>query len=289
VSDKSEIEWTDATWNPVTGCSKVSEGCRNCYAEALSLRFGRSKKPWAAAFAAENVVLHPERLKQPFKWREPRTVFVNSMSDLFHEQIPDDYIGRIFRVMERTPQHTYQILTKRPERMRQWYLGTEHHRRGEPPLPNVWLGVSVEDQHAAHGRVPILLGTPAAVRFLSCEPLLAPVDLSLWLEESRSPEMDMIDSGRPRHGHLHWVIVGGESGPRRRPMDLNWARSLRDQCVSAGVPFFFKQVGGRTPKAGGRWLDGRTWDEMPDSQPSDALSEHPELAIRRKAELVAPA
>jgi protein gp37 len=272
MSENSAIEWTDATWNPVTGCSKVSEGCRNCYAEALSLRFGRSKKPWAAQFADENVKLHPDRLGYPLKWKEPRRVFVNSMSDLFHELVPDYFITQIFRIMGQAPQHTFQVLTKRPARMcsllRTW---TEQYAvrmladsdvAGQWPRSNIWLGTSVEDQRSANERIPLLLNTPASVRFLSCEPLLAPIDLC------------MASGAPPTHQHgpscaawlekLHWVIVGGESGPRHRSMDLDWARSLRDQCQAAGVPFFFKQVGGRTPKAGGRELDGRTWDEMPD-------------------------
>ncbi|MCC7369860.1 MAG: phage Gp37/Gp68 family protein [Chloroflexi bacterium] len=271
MSDNSAIEWTDATWNPVTGCSKVSEGCRNCYAEALSLRFGRSTKPWAAQFADENVVLHPDRLDYPLKWKDARRIFVNSMSDLFHENIDDGFVCRVFKVMGAASHHTYQVLTKRPARMQaliQRWSDAFHGKRldsdqGENtwPPPHIWLGVSVEDQKTADERIPLLLNTPAAVRFLSCEPLLASIDLCQA-------------AGAPTdHAHgfacrtflrdLHWVIVGGESGPRFRPLDLDWARSLRDQCISADVPFFFKQVGGRTPKSGGRLLDGRTWDEQP--------------------------
>ena len=278
MSDNSAIEWTDATWNPVTGCSKVSEGCRNCYAEALSLRFGRSKKPWAAQFAVENVVLHRDRLEYPLKWKDPRRIFVNSMSDLFHENVPDPFVADIFRVMGEATQHTFQVLTKRPERMqallRRWTERFSLQMLGESvvaeqwPRPNIWLGVSVEDQKTANERIPLLATTPATVRFLSCEPLLASINLCLA-------------AGAPadhRHGsscgswlkELHWVIVGGESGPRHRPMDLEWARSLRDQCVAGGVPFFFKQVGGRTPKAGGRLLDGRAWDEQPKTEDARA-------------------
>ena len=267
MSDNSAIEWTNATWNPVTGCSKVSEGCRNCYAEALSLRFGRSAKPWAAQFAAENVVLHPERLGHPLRWREPRMIFVNSMSDLFHELVPDEYIDRVFAVMAKASHHTFQVLTKRPERMLAWQQGD-----ARAPLPNVWLGVSVEDQRAADERIPTLLHVDAVVRFLSCEPLLGPVNLT---DVSPSPieHYDVLRGHfygagrlvRPPldHPHVDWVIAGGESGPRHRSMSLDWARGLRDQCSAAGIPFFFKQVGGRTPKAGGRLLDGRTWDELP--------------------------
>jgi protein gp37 len=270
MSDNSAIEWTNATWNPVTGCSKVSEGCRNCYAEAISLRFGRSKKPWSAHFAAENVVLHPERLNQPLRWQEPRMIFVNSMSDLFHEHVPDEFISQIFEVMRKAGQHTFQVLTKRPGRMLDW----QRHNRREP-LPNVWLGVSVENQQAADERIPLLMQAEAAVRFLSCEPLLGPVSLT----DVRPSEIEHYDILRgqlyglgriaePEQAHrIDWVIVGGESGPRHRPMDLSWARDLRDQCVETGVSFFFKQVGGRTPKTGGRNLDDQTWSQFPINRP----------------------
>jgi protein gp37 len=288
MGDRSAIEWTDATWNPVTGCSHVSEGCRNCYAEALSLRRGWSRKPWTARNAAENVVLRPERLDQPLRWRRPRRVFVNSMSDLFHELVPDDYIDRVFAVMARAwwmgeggdGRHVFQVLTKRPERALRWFRATASGASRERvvfdtptppdgiawgstwwrrwpgwPLPNVWLGVSVEDQRAADERIPLLARLPAAVRFLSVEPLLGPVELGTWLWSA------MADGGGCA---ISWVIVGGESGPRSRPMEPAWARAVRDQCVAAGVPFFFKQWGGRTPKAGGRTLDGRLWDQMPE-------------------------
>ena len=276
MSDNSAIEWTDSTWNPVTGCSKVSEGCRNCYAEALSLRFGRSRFPWSAQYAAENVVLHPERLEQPLRWRDARRVFVNSMSDLFHEQVPDEFIVRVFAVMSGARQHTFQVLTKRPLRMLAW-----QRRFVESPLPNVWFGVSVERQQEANDRIPWLLRTQAAVRFLSCEPLLGPVNLSeLRLKNGRRYDAlrgwsyGFAGDSSPEAGHrrIDWVIVGGESGPRRRPMDLDWARSIRDQCTAADVPFFFKQVGGRTPTAGGRELDGRTWDQFPTACPSEELT-----------------
>ena len=276
MADKSAIEWTDATWNPVTGCSKVSPGCAHCYAETLSLRFGYSKLPWTPENASENVVLHPERLNLPLRWQRPRMVFVNSMSDLFHELVPTDYIAQVFDVMASgSPDcgkrhrheemcwgesiHTFQILTKRPERMRDVvshelpeHVG-EHWdgassiavmmETGAWPLPNVWLGTSIENNRWVT-RADALRSTPAAVRFLSCEPLLGPLD-----------ELDLTG--------IDWVIVGGESGPEHRPMDPAWVREIRDRCLEAGVAFFFKQWGGRTPKSGGRELDGRTWDEMP--------------------------
>jgi protein gp37 len=272
MGDGSAIEWTDATWNPVTGCSHVSEGCRHCYAETLSLRMGWSAKPWTAQNARENVIVHHDRLDQPKRWKKPRRVFVNSMSDLFHELISFEFIRAVWAVMAGTTQHTYQILTKRPERMRPLVASL---RRELPwavwPLPNVWLGISCEDQRTADERIPILLDTPAAVRFISAEPLLGPINLGAlgsgpWWNaltgcgDRAGPHgLEHMEQIRP----LDWIICGGESGPHRRLMDPAWALSLRDQCVGAGVPFFFKQVGGRTPKAGGRMLDGRTWDEMP--------------------------
>ncbi|MDR3638553.1 MAG: phage Gp37/Gp68 family protein [Isosphaeraceae bacterium] len=240
MSDSSAIEWTDSTWNPVTGCSKVSPGCANCYAETLSLRFGWSKAPWTPANAAENVILHPERLLLPTRWRHPRRVFVNSMSDLFHELVPDPYIRQVFDVMAQCPQHEFQVLSKRPERMCAVHrLWTERHGI----LPNVWLGTSIENDRWV-GRAGALRETPAAVRFISAEPLLGPL-----------PSLDLTN--------IDWLIVGGESGVGHRPMEAGWVRDLRDRAVEAGVAFFFKQWGGRTPRVGGRELDGRTWDEYP--------------------------
>jgi len=205
----SKIEWTDATWSPVTGCTKVSPGCTHCYAETLTERFHGK-----GSFA--DVKLHHDRLDAPLHWRKPRRVFVNSMSDMFHDAVPDEFITAVFDVMRRTPQHTYQILTKRHGRMRVLM-------RTAVPLPNVWLGASVEDQKRADLRIPALLDTPAAVRFLSCEPLLGPVDL--------------------RQAAVNWVIIGGESGPGARPMDLDWARFLIRQCRDAGTAVFVKQLG----------------------------------------------
>ncbi len=242
MSDKSAIEWTDATWNPVTGCSKVSPGCAYCYAERLSLRFGRSVGPWTPENATRNVILHPERLTVPLTWRRPRMVFVNSMSDLFHELVPDEFIDLVFGTMHVAGQHVYQVLTKRPERMLAWFEGPGA-RWAERCLPNVWLGVSIENDRWI-GRAEQLRATPAAVRFISAEPLLGPL-----------PSLDL-------HG-IDWLIVGGESGPVHRAMNPAWVGQLRDQAEAAGVSFFFKQWGGRTPKGGGRELDGRTWDGFP--------------------------
>lgn len=236
MADKSAIEWTEATWNPVTGCSKVSPGCAHCYAERLSLRFHHTRKPWLPAHEAENVVLRPERLDQPRRWRKPRVIFVNSMSDLFHELVPLAFVKQVFEVMEGTERHTFQILTKRAERLAEL---AQHL-----PWPeNVWMGVSVENMRWA-SRADYLRIVPAAVKFISAEPLLGPLD---------TLDLDGID----------WLIAGGESGPGHRPMHAEWVRTLRDRCEDEEVPFFFKQWGGRSSKAGGRTLDGRVYSEMP--------------------------
>jgi protein gp37 len=245
VSDKSAIEWTDATWNPVTGCSKVSPGCAHCYAERLSLRFGQSVLPWTPANADENVILHPERLSIPLSWRQARMVFVNSMSDMWHPLVPPEFIDKVFSVMREADRHTYQILTKRPEVMRRWF-GTAGANWGEAPLRNVWLGTSIENNRWVH-RADELRATPAAVRFISAEPLLGPL-----------PALDLTD--------IDWLIVGGESGSSHRSMDETWVRELKVKAEEAGTAFFIKQWGGRTPKAGGRHLDGRTWDEYPTAE-----------------------
>jgi protein gp37 len=220
----------------VTGCSKVSPGCAHCYAETLSLRFGRSAKPWLPVHAAENVVFHPDRLDQPRRWKRPRMIFVNSMSDLFHELVPLDYIQRVFNVMAETDRHVFQILTKRHERL------AELAPRLDWP-PNVWMGVSIENNRWAV-RAEYLREVPAAVRFVSAEPLLGPLD-----------QLDLSE--------IHWLIAGGESGPRHRPVRPEWLRALRDHCQREGVPFFFKQWGGLRPQSNGRLLDGREWNEMP--------------------------
>ena len=243
MPDKSAIEWTDATWNPVTGCTKISPGCAHCYAEGITLRFKRGG-PFLPGKSTIN--LHHDRLGIPGKWKAPRRIFVNSMSDLFHDEVPFDFVREVFCQMEQFDHHTYQILTKRPERMLAYFQVSEALDWPE----NVWAGASVENQYWADRRIPLLAEVPAKVRFLSVEPLLKAINLREHLEG------------------IHWVIVGGESGPRSRPMDAKWAEGVRDACVEAGVPFFFKQWGGRQRKLAGRELGGRIWDEMPKSQPN---------------------
>ena len=229
MAEKSTIEWTDATWNPVTGCTKISPGCAYCYAESITLRFKRGG-PFLPG--KTSIILHHDRLDSPGKWKAPRRIFVNSMSDLFHDEVPFDFIRKVFDQMERYDQHTYQVLTKRPERMLAYLQQSEELFWPD----NVWVGVSVENQYWADKRIPILANIPAVVRFLSVEPLLKSVDLRHHLK------------------HIHWVIVGGESGGRSRPMKAEWAECIRDACVEAGVPFFFKQWGGRRKKTSGRDL-----------------------------------
>jgi protein gp37 len=243
MSSRSRIEWTETTWNPTTGCDRISTGCENCYALTLAKRL---KAMGSAKYQKDGdprtsgpgfgVTTHEHALTAPYRWRDPRSVFVNSMSDLFHARVPDQFIHEVFAVMADTPRHTYQVLTKRSRRLVRMAAGLSWQ-------PNVWMGVSVENA-ASLWRADQLCQVPAAVRFVSAEPLLGPLD------------------GFSLEG-LHWVIVGGESGPGARPLDLDWVRGLRDQCLQAEVAFFFKQIGGRTPKAGGRQLDGRTWDQMP--------------------------
>ncbi len=245
MGDKSAIEWTDATWNPVTGCTKISPGCKNCYAERLALRLREMGNPrYKNGF---RITLHPDQVDLPLRWAKPKMIFVNSMSDLFHEEVPLSYIAQVFELMGEAPQHTFQVLTKRHTRLAELMPRL-------PLLANVWVGVSVENQLWADRRIPALKSVAAAVRFLSCEPLLRPISLAKHL------------------GGIDWVIVGGESGPRARPMEPSWARAIRDECLEAGVPFFFKQWGGRTSKAGGRMLDGKIWAEMPSRMHSVTLS-----------------
>lgn len=240
---KSDIEWTDATWNPVTGCTKISPGCKNCYAERLAFRLKEmGNVRYKNGF---RVTLHPDQLDLPLRWGKAKMIFVNSMSDLFHEDIPDEYIKKVFATMVKADWHIFQILTKRAERL----------AKLAPQLPwpaHVWQGVSVENQTYTK-RVIALQKVPATVRFLSVEPLLGPI------------------ANLPLDG-VHWVIVGGESGPRHRPIKPEWVREIRKQCRTAQVPFFFKQWGGRTAKSGGRILDGRTWDQMPEPETNHDLS-----------------
>jgi protein gp37 len=286
----TKIEWTDEAWNPVTGCNKVSQGCKYCYAETIANRFWGARK-------FTDVRCHPERLDKPLHWKKPRRIFVNSMSDLFHPDVPFEFILHVFEVTVNAKQHTFQILTKRPERMVEFFKWLDEPQN-EPagaifttgwPVPNVWLGVSVEDQ-SNDWRIEYLLDTPAAVRFVSYEPALGPLDLNVkhalpcpcckdsgWgkyrvrdLITGRSEIASGYDAvcddcgasgvGAPR---IDWVIAGCESGPKARPAELDWFRSLRDQCVDAGVPFFLKQmvVDGKLTKM--PELDGRVWDELP--------------------------
>lgn len=328
MADRTAIEWSDATWNPVTGCDRVSPGCANCYALTLAARlkgmgnprYQRDGDPKSSG-PGFGVTLHEDVLEKPRRWRRPRRVFVNSMSDLFHEEIPDEYIARVFNVMAQADQHIFQVLTKRPERMRDFLAGAtkcEHgwltHNGDNPtsydgtgqvlldnrgwPLPNVWLGVSIENRRFVH-RADLLRETPAAVRFISAEPLLGPL---IGRCDCRGPILDGAGQHYPdcnaiEHGpdlnltDIDWLIVGGESGPGHRRMEAEWVRDLRDACVEhrahghdpgeqwvvsgdgggishivhePGTAFFFKQWGGRTAKSGGRKLDGQTWDEMPE-------------------------
>ena len=254
MGQRTSIEWTEVTWNPTTGCTKVSAGCDNCYADTLARRLldriYRRRLPVVntAANRADPfaVRIWPERLGQPAKWKGRRLVFVNSMSDLFHRDIPAHFLRAVFQVMLDVDRHTYQVLTKRPSRAARFVRrnGDLFGGRGLPP--HIWIGTSTENQKTAY-RIRHLKEVPATVRFLSCEPLIGPLSLCKVLSS----------------GGIHWVIVGGESGVGWRPMDPQWVMDLRDECVEAEVPFFFKQWGGRTPKAGGRELGGREWSEMP--------------------------
>ena len=251
MASQSSIEWTDATWNPVTGCSKISAGCKFCYAERLALRLQAMGQPrYADGFS---VTLHPDLLDAPRRWRSPRLVFVNSMSDLFHEQVPLPFVRQVFQTMEECPQHVFQILTKRSNRLKE---SAALLRWPE----NVWIGVSVEDSRVL-ARIKDLREVPAAVRFLSCEPLIGPLD---------ALPLDGID----------WVIVGGESGPGARPMRREWALSVLQQCRRRGVPFFFKQWGGARKKVAGRTLNGTTYDEMPHRRAGEDRATRPQSSFR---------
>ena len=263
MPERTSIEWTDATWNPTTGCTRVSAGCDHCYADRLSRRL--LAETYRARLPVVNTATNrqdpfavrtwPERLAIPGSWRRPRRIFVNSMSDLFHKDVPEEFVRRCFKVMLDVGRHVYQVLTKRPSRAAKF---VQRHADLLPAgLPsNIWIGTSVENQSVAY-RVRHLLAVRATVRFLSCEPLIGPLDLSPFLATRRA---------------IHWVIVGGESGPDARPLDPEWAKRVRDQCRMRQVPFFFKQWGGRTPKAGGRKLDGRDWNELPAFSLSEASS-----------------
>ena len=238
MATRTSIEWTDTTWNPVTGCNKVSPGCKHCYAERMAKRLkGMGNPRYTHGF---QVTLHDDLVELPLRWRKPRRIFVNSMSDLFHDAVPTEFITKVFTTMEQASQHQFQVLTKRSSRLRD-YVNRRYRNHVAPP--HIWLGVSVEDGGKL-SRVRHLKDANASVRFLSIEPLVGPID-TLDLEG------------------IHWVILGGESGPRARPLRKEWAISIRDQCGDANVPFFFKQWGGIRPKSGGRKLVGREWNEYP--------------------------
>ena len=247
MADGSAIEWTDATWNPVTGCTKITAGCDNCYAERFSERWrGVPGHPFEKGF---DLTLRPERLAQPLAWKRPRMIFVNSMSDLFHKKVPASFIDIVFDTMEQADWHVFQVLTKRSSLMRN-YLKRRY--RSKTPPAHIWLGVSVEDGNSS-ARIEHLRQAPAGVRFLSVEPLIGAV-------------------GKVNLAGIHWVIAGGESGPGARPMAIEWAREIRDECAAQNVAFFFKQWGGIRPKSGGRELDGREWNELPASLPASAAA-----------------
>ena len=273
MGQRTAIEWTDVTWNPTTGCTKVSAGCDNCYAETLSRRLLRraytgrlpvvdTEENRADPFA---VRLWPERLRQPKRWRGRHLVFVNSMSDLFHADVPDNFARTVFRVMLDVPRHVYQVLTKRPSRAARFVRRHRDLFNGDGLPPHIWIGTSVESQETAY-RIRHLEAVPAAVRFLSCEPLIGALSLcKAWTA-----------------GRIHWVIVGGESGIGHRPVASEWVTAIRDECLHGGVPFFFKQWGGRTPKAGGRRLEGREWSEFPvDGRRSCHSASQPDTYHRR--------
>ena len=287
MGGETKIQWTDATWNPVSGCSHVSEGCRNCYAESFARRFQKDFKPWTTPNAAHNVRLHPERFEQPLRWKKPRRVFVNSVSDLFHPNVPSVFIAKVFGAMQTASQHVFQVLTKRPERMRTWieWFSTQWLDRGAYPAQygHVWLGVSAEDQPTFDERVPLLLQTLAAKRFVSLEPMLGPINARrIRLTPPKRPEgairpiadWDEIDplehtainelgiQYRIKSG-IDWVVAGCESGPNRRNADIEWFRSIRDQCVSAATPFFLKQIYLAGKKISLPLLDGKKWDQIP--------------------------
>jgi protein gp37 len=256
MAEHSKIEWTDSTWNPVRGCTKVSPGCKHCYAEAFAERFrGVKGHPYEQGF---DLRLVPEKLTEPLLWSAPRMVFVNSMSDLFQEGVPDDYVIKVAKVMQSADWHTYQVLTKRSDRMRKLLNGKLSFAAN---LPHIWWGVSMEDKRYGKPRLEDLRNSTATTRFLSVEPLLE-------------------DLGSLHLSGIHWVIVGGESGPGARPLERAWVESLRSQCRKASIPFFFKQWGGVRKKITGRKLNGRTYDELPE------IRNRPQPPKDRRIELV---
>lgn len=263
MSDHSHIEWTDATWNPLRGCTKVSPGCKHCYAETFAERFrGVEGHPYEQGFDLRFV---PEKLPEPLRWKSSRMVFVNSMSDLFQEEVPDNYVVAVAKIMQAANWHTFQVLTKRADRLRDMLTGK---LRFAANLKNIWWGVSVEDKRFGLPRVVELRKAPASTRFLSIEPLLE-------------------DVGKLDLDGIHWVIVGGESGHGARPMRAEWVRSIRDQCARAGVSFFFKQWGGVHKSKAGRDLDGRTHDETPLVESAAPPSDDDRIALLRGAEILA--
>ncbi len=243
MANNTKIEWTESTWNPVTGCTKISAGCANCYAERMARRLQAMGQPnYARGFA---VTTHPKILELPLRWKKPQSIFVNSMSDLFHEDIPVAFLRRVFRVMNEAYWHRFQVLTKRAERLAAIASTLQWSR-------NIWMGVTVEDRRCV-SRIDCLRRVPAAVKFLSLEPLLGPL-----------PALDLTG--------IDWVILGGESGPGARPMEPHWVTDIRDQCQAADIPFFFKQWGGFHKKKAGRKLDGRIWSEMPEVEDPDRFA-----------------
>ncbi len=246
MGERTNIEWADSTWNPVTGCTKITKGCDNCYAERHAERFrGVIGHPYQLGF---DLHLRPERLNIPGRWDRPRRIFVCSMSDLFHKRVPNEYLDQVFDQMDYHDRHTYLVLTKRSSRMRSYFR--RRYEKWDNAPNHIWAGVSIEDRAAARARLMHLIDTPARTRYLSIEPLLGPIG-----------PIDL--------KYIDWVIVGGESGPRARLMEADWVREIRDRCSATHTPFFFKQWGGRFAKSGGRELDGRTWDEYPCSDPEE--------------------
>ena len=271
--NRTNIEWTDYSWNPITGCSPISEGCRNCYAKRMANRLrGRYGYPKDDPF---KVTFHPDRLNQPLKWKKPRRIFVVSMGDLFHKDVKKNWIDQIFHVMACSPQHIYMLLTKRPERMSSYWMGEipihgspkgyTVKKAGKPHskvIDHIWLGVTCENQAAADERIPILLQIPAAVRFVSIEPMLSEINLEMALEDFQPLNPDLSKKPSP----IQWVIVGGESGSGARPMKTEWARNIKQQCQSAGVSFFMKQMSGKTAKERHAIPDDLTIREYPNGK-----------------------